>query len=70
MTTTELDILNKKVWLEEKEVITYTGLSRKTVQKYRDRGSDQGIFLPASRIGRLFRYKRTDVDWFLSQHKQ
>jgi hypothetical protein len=70
MTTTELDIINKKVWLEEKEVVIYMGLSRKTVQKYRNKGTDQGIFLLASRIGGRIKYKRTDVDKFLSQHQQ
>mgnify|MGYP001026884618 CR=1 FL=1 len=69
MTTTQLDILNKKIWLEEKEVVIYMGLCRKTIQKYRDKGIN-GKFLPASKIGRRIKYKRTDVDWFLSQHKQ
>ena len=58
-----------KTWLTEKEVSEYTGLHRHTIAKLRDKGTPQGIYLPASKLGRIYRYKREDVDEFLEQHK-
>jgi len=75
MTATQLEILNKKVWFDTKEVVAYTGFCRKTIIKYRNEGTnpghDKNFFLPANRIGkRAYRYKKTEIDKFLLQHKQ
>lgn len=58
-----------ETWLTEKEVSEYTGLHRSTIAKFRDKRTPQGNYLPASKLGRIYRYKRQDVDEFLEQHK-
>lgn len=74
MTVEQIEILNKKVWLDMKDLIAYTGISKKTLEKYRDHGTDAGakgrLFLPASKIGRRYLYNRTKVDKFILDHTQ
>jgi hypothetical protein len=67
MTATELDIINKKIWLTEKEAEQYTGLSFKTLQNLRKDGTEKGL-LPYSKIGRKLMYKRLEIDKYFSAH--
>ena len=68
MTTTELELIQKKVWLSQEEAIVYLGVSRKTIIKYRTEGTDKGIKLPGSCLNGRWKYKKELIDNFLLKH--
>lgn len=60
----DLETIQKKTWLREPEAVIYTGVSRSTLQRYRNYNG-----LQFSKInGRTVMYKRSDIDNFFKQH--
>jgi excisionase family DNA binding protein len=55
--------LLRKLWLTGNEVIYLLGISKRTLQSYRDRG-----ILPFAQIGRKIYYKASDIDEYLDRH--
>lgn len=54
-----------KEWLTNEEAIDYLGLSRPTLQRYRNDGK-----LPYSRVGSRVYYRRGDIEALLEGHVQ
>ncbi len=48
------------LWLDTKQVAKLIGVTTRTIQNYRDRG-----MLPYSQIGRVIRYRASDIQDFL-----
>lgn len=63
----DINAIQIKTWLSDKEAEAYTGLNRHVLRDYRNNGTPKGT-LPFCRVGRFIRYKRTDIDHFLEQH--
>ena len=63
----ELELIQKKTWLSVKEAVIYTGLHRNTLTELRKNGTQKGT-LPYCRIGKVIRYKRTEIDDFFKSH--
>ena len=54
----------KKEWLSPREVSKEFGLSVSTLAKWRM----QNLHLPFSKIGKYIKYKRSDIETFLSSN--
>ena len=54
---------NQKKWLSTDDVCWILGISKRTLQNYRDQRK-----LPFYQVGRKIYYKGVDVDAFLEQH--
>ncbi|MGD0754863.1 MAG: helix-turn-helix domain-containing protein [Bacteroidales bacterium] len=52
-----------KKWLKGDEVIHLLGVSRRTLQNYRDRRT-----IPFSQVGRKIYYKYSDINDYLEMH--
>jgi len=50
-------------WLTGDEVVAILGISKRTLQSYRDK-----LVLPFAQIGRKIYYKSTDIDAYLEAH--
>jgi excisionase family DNA binding protein len=55
--------LLRKLWLTGDEVIHLLGISKRTLQNYRDQRK-----LPFSQVGRKIYYKASDIEEYLSNH--
>jgi excisionase family DNA binding protein len=55
--------LIRKTWLTGDEVIHLLGISKRTLQNYRDQRK-----LPFSQVGRKIYYKASDIEEYLSNH--
>lgn len=53
----------RKIWLTGDEVIHLLGISKRTLQNYRDQRK-----LPFSQVGRKIYYKASDIEEYLSNH--
>lgn len=62
-----IETINKKVWLSEKEAEVYTGLGRTKLKELRTEGTIIGT-LPYRRIGGTIRYHRKEIDNYFDQH--
>jgi excisionase family DNA binding protein len=51
------------LWLDTKQVAQLIGVTTRTIQNYRDQG-----MLPFSQIGRVIRYRASDIQDFLLAH--
>lgn len=51
------------LWLDTKEVAKLIGVTTRTIQNYRDQG-----MLPFSQIGRVIRYRASDIQAFLMEY--
>ena len=60
-----LDVLLSDPLLTDTDVARLTGRARKTLQKDRLRGGD--VLIPFIRLGRLVRYRLSDVQRFIAQ---
>ena len=65
---TQIELIHKKTWLTEKEAVQYTGFGADVLRKLRTEGTQKGT-LPYSRLGNNIRYKRSDIDNFIEDHK-
>jgi hypothetical protein len=64
---TQIELIQKKTWLTEKEAVEYTGFHPDVLRRFRTEGT--GITkLPYSKIGTSIRYKRTEIDEFFKAH--
>ena len=59
----------ERYWLSEMEAIDYTGFSRTKLVDLRLRGTETGGTLPFYQIGGTIRYKRSEIDKFMENHK-
>lgn len=54
--------MDKERWLSVEEIAAHLGVSKETVYRWIDRGR-----IPAHRIGRLWKFKASEVDsWVVS----
>jgi excisionase family DNA binding protein len=53
----------ENLWLNTKDVAKLIGVTTRTIQNYRDQG-----MLPFSQIGRVIRYRASDIQDFLMQY--
>ena len=63
-----LELIPKKIWLTQEETEIHTGLSRKTLQNLRTKGTWNGC-LPFRRVGGTVLYNRKEVDEYFNSHK-
>ena len=64
----KVELIQKKTWLNTSEVAIYTGLSHTEIRRLRLDGTPKGT-MPYYRIKNSVRFKRTEVEDFLSLHE-
>lgn len=65
----DIDAIQKKAWLSEKEAVEYTGFNREQLRNYRNNGTRKAGTLPYVCVGGKFiRYNRNEIDKWLMKH--
>ena len=66
----DIEVIQKKTWLSEKEAVVYTGFNREQLRNYRNNGTQTAGILPHVCVGgRFIRYNRNEVDKWLMKHR-
>jgi excisionase family DNA binding protein len=47
-------------WLSVIEIAEHLGVSKETIYRWLEKGK-----IPANRVGKLWKFKASEVDWFL-----
>jgi hypothetical protein len=66
-----IETINKKVWLTQKEAEVYTSFWEKTLTRFRLEGTDtvKKHKLPYRRVGGKIIFSRKEIDEFFNKHK-
>lgn len=59
----DIEVINKKVWLNQKEATFYTGICRSVLDDLRKNG------LKYSKVQGKILYKRTNIDKFIEENE-